>query len=48
MVVFEQKRLYSGKVVVLGKSGGYRSKVVGLGQNSCNREIVVIFRQKWF
>ena len=65
MVVFGQKRLYSGKVVVIGQKwlysgkvavfgqkwlysgkSGDRAKVVGFGQISFIRALVVIFRQK--
>ena len=39
MVVFGQKWLYSGKVVLFGK------KVVVFGQSECIRAIVVVFEE---
>ena len=41
MVVFGQKRLYSGKVVVFGQSGCISTEVVVSGQSGC-------IRVKWF
>ena len=46
-LVFRQMRLYSGKMVVFGKSGCIREKVVVFGQNGCIRAKVVVFWQEW-
>ena len=53
MIVFVQKLLYSGKVVLLGqkwlqsiKSGCILAKVIVIEQGSCIRAKVVIFGQK--
>ena len=37
MVVFGQKKLYSGKVVVLGQSGVFGKKWLYSGKNGCIR-----------
>ena len=54
VVAFDQKWLYSGKIVVFGQGGCIRAKwlysgkvVVLFGQNVCIREKKVVFRQKW-
>ena len=52
VVVFEQKRLYSGKVIVIRQRGCIWAKVVviwqsgcNLAERCCNREEVVVFGQ---
>ena len=45
MVVFWQKWLYSGKVVVVGQIGCIREKVVVFGQKCLNSCKIVLFGQ---
>ena len=46
MVVFEQKWLYSGKVVLFGQSGCSRAKGVVFGQKCLNSGKVILCGQK--